>query len=168
VLLVNVGNTTLVDPITAVNGFYHGVAEYSVPAGHYYALGIFGNSQKPLTPTRVVVRPQFTVAGATTVAMPETAAASQVTMVTPRPATAVGTDFYLARTGTKGPLFYTEFSVNGHALWLSPDASGPSAGTLQAYANQVLASPATRPRSSPATSTRMRHRCSTSPPATMT
>jgi hypothetical protein len=138
VLLVNVDNTSLVDLLSSESEFYDGTAKYSVPSGHYFALGIFGDLLQG--PEHVVVLPQFTVAGNTAVNMAETAASSEITMVTPRPASAVGTGFYVVRTGAEGPLSYVEFADAGAPVWVSPTNARPTVGTLQSYANQVLAS----------------------------
>jgi hypothetical protein len=138
VLLVNVDNTSLVDLLSSENVFYDGTAKYSVPSGHYFAIGIFGDLFQG--PEHVVVLPQFTVTGNTRVDMAETAASSEIKMVTPRPAAPVGTGFYVVRTGAEGPLFYAEFADAGAPVWVSPTTARPTVGTLQSYANQVLAS----------------------------
>src|SRR5258708_7741479 len=87
---LNVDNPTrFYAPGEHTNFFYHGIAKFSVPAGHYWAVGVFtsgtGRSE------RVVVLPQFTVGGATTVHLAERSASSQIGFTTPRPAALQGT-----------------------------------------------------------------------------
>ena len=143
VLLLNVDNTRLLDPVASQQTFYHGVAKFSVPAGHYFGIGGFGAitlQGHPGPDTRYVVLPQFTVTGNTTVTMHETAADSKVTMVTPRPATVLTTDVWLRRTGTSGPPLLLELYPVGHPMWISPAQVKPTVGTLQVSVNQHLES----------------------------
>ena len=75
------------DPVETTNVFYHGSAKFSVPAGHYMAIGAFLNvSAATITSVRLVILPQFTVAGDTTAGVAEATASNQVQMVTPQPA----------------------------------------------------------------------------------
>ena len=144
VLLLNVDDTKTLDPIQSQQRFDHGVAKFSVPAGHYFALGGFGSAKvqgHPGPATRYVVLPQFTVTGNTTVTMHETAADSKVTMVTPRPTTVLTTDVWLRRTGTSGPPLILEFYPFDHPVWISPTHVKPTVGTLQVSVNQHLESP---------------------------
>jgi hypothetical protein len=149
VLLMNVDNTNLFNPGMNLgvgagrNFFYKGETKFSVPAGHYFAFGLFAfpfsRSQALL---HVVVLPQFTVAGdSTTVAMAARAATSKITMVTPRAATPLATGFGLVRAGARGPLFSLDFSTRGTPLWVSPTTARPTVGTLGSFANQVLVAP---------------------------
>jgi hypothetical protein len=144
VLLLNVDNTRTLDPIQSQQPFDHGVAKFSVPAGHYFALGQFGSVTvhgHPGPATRYVVLPQFTVTGNTTVTMHETAADSKITMVTPRPATVLATGAWLRRTGMAGPPLLLELYPLGHPSWISPTRVKPTVGTLQWSVNEHLESP---------------------------
>ena len=137
----NVDNGLRSDFDEASAPFYHGVAKFSVPAGHYWAVGIFGRIGFPSTSaTRLTVLPQFTVAANTTVHLAEQAANSKVTIVTPRPAVVQSGDFYLIRGLASGPPSSLQF-INFHSpLWVSPTSRRPTVGWLQADASQELTS----------------------------
>jgi hypothetical protein len=144
VLVLNVDNTKLPGPAQRQREFHDGVAKFSVPAGHYFALGGFDGikihgHRGPAT--RYVVLPQFTVTGNTTVTMRAASASSKVTMVTPRPATVLTTDVWLRRTGASGPPLTLELYPLGHPVWISPTHVKPTVGTLQVSVNQHLESP---------------------------
>ena len=144
VLVLNVDNTRMLDPVQSQQPFDHGVAKFSVPDGHYFALGQFGSVTvhgHPGPATRYVVLPQFTVTGDTTVTMHETAANSKITMVTPRPATVLATGAWLRRTGTSGPPLLLELYPLPHPAWISPTHVKPTVGTLQWSVNEHLESP---------------------------
>jgi hypothetical protein len=144
VLVLNVDNTRTLDPVQSQQPFDHGVAKFSVPDGHYFALGQFGSVKvhgHPGPATRYVVLPQFTVTGNTTVTMHETAADSKITMVTPRPATVLATGAWLRRTGTAGPPLLLELYPLPHPAWISPAQVKPTVGTLQWSVNEHLESP---------------------------
>jgi hypothetical protein len=144
VLLLDVDNTKLLDPVESQQKFHDGVAKFSVPAGHYFALGGFGTVKihgQPAQATRYVVLPQFTVAGNSTVTMRAASASSKVTMVTPRPARVLTTDVWLRRTGASGPPLLLELYPPGRSVWISPTRVKPTVGTLQVSANQHLESP---------------------------
>jgi hypothetical protein len=126
------------DPVEAVNTFYHGTAKYSVPAGHYWAIGYFAPSA---TSVRIVVLPQFTVQHDTTVHIAERSASSEVEAVTPRSAVLLSADFAVERGGTDGTSAGVgEVETGGISLWVSPTATKPAAGTLNSYTSAVLAS----------------------------
>ena len=131
------------DPIETHNFFDHGVTKFSVPTGHYWAVGLFissggrgrGGGQ------RLVVLPQFTVRGNTTVRMSERAA-SQIQIVTPQPATDNYTDVTLVRTGRSGPPLGIGFEdPSAQPMWLAPASRKPTVGTLQAITASQLDSP---------------------------
>jgi hypothetical protein len=129
------------DSIESVNVFYHGTTKFSVPTGHYWAIGDFIKLvNNRLAAVRLDVLPQFTVSGAATVHLAAQAANSQVTMVTPRPAQPEETDFFLQRDGQSGPPT-TVGQFGSSPVWVSPAGSPPTVGGLQAYAAQVLFSP---------------------------
>jgi hypothetical protein len=140
VQLFDVDNTALLDPQAGAGVFHDGVMRYSVPSGHYFAIAEFGGSAKAHG-NRFVVLPQFTVTGNRTITIRGTAASSEVTMVTPRPATTLTTDVWLLRTGTAGPPIVLELYFPGTSVWLSPSRARPTVGTLRVAVNQHLESP---------------------------
>ena len=143
VLVSNVANSNL---FAAEGDFQAGAATFSVPAGRYWAVGTFiDTSGSRLTENRVTVLPQFTVAGTTTVHLAERAATSQVTMATPRKATAEDSDFEVRRPSRSGPVQFYAFSDVGLSLWVSPTSQRPSVGRLQTFTAQQLVSPASVP-----------------------
>ncbi len=84
--VVNEDNSTLFgDPIESENDFYHGSTKFSVPAGNYFALGMFFDASGA---TRLVVLPHFSVptTGTATVPMAESLASSKITFATALPA----------------------------------------------------------------------------------
>ena len=141
VFVWNVDNGLRSDPSQAISGFYHGVAKFSVAAGHYWAVGIFGDAAFGATaPVRLDVLPQFTVSADTTVHLAARAADSKVTMVTPRPAVAQSTNFYLVRALRSGPQSVLQFSNFHSAIWVSPASHRTTVGWIRADASQELTS----------------------------
>jgi hypothetical protein len=155
VLVANADNSDIFgqNPNVSIQHFSGGVATYHVPAGPYWALGIFGGTiaHNETYFARLVVLPQFSVTGKTTEHIAERAATSKITMVTPRPATAVSTNFTVDHPGNTGPPIQINFSNSTLApaasnppvppLWVSPTTQRPTAGSLHVYASQQLASP---------------------------
>jgi hypothetical protein len=142
VFVWNVDNGRLSDFQHAFGTFHHGVATFRVPAGHYWAVGIFGNPETFTTsPARLVVLPQLTVSADTTVHVAERAASSKVTMVTPRPAVPQSDNLYLVRGLAKGPQAVLQFSNYHSGIWVSPTSQRPTVGWLQADVSQELTSP---------------------------
>jgi hypothetical protein len=128
----------------SLNSFYHGVAKYSLPAGHYWALGTFLDAKKPTigTAERLSILSQFTVSGNTSVHISERTATSELTMTTPRPSVLVETTLQLVRTGAAGPpIGVTAFALPGYPLFISPVSKRPTVGTLATYTSGQLASP---------------------------
>ncbi|HEY5359720.1 MAG TPA: hypothetical protein VIJ82_18900 [Streptosporangiaceae bacterium] len=124
-----------------VNYFYRGQAKFSVPAGHYWAIATFFDPG-PVGALRMVVLPQFTVAGQhTSVHIAEKSASSEVTIPSPRPATSAQTSFEIVRGARQGgPFSYTQ-SWSGLPAFVSPTTRKPSVGTLQTYTSATLLSP---------------------------
>jgi hypothetical protein len=155
VLVANAANSSIIgqNPGVSIQHFSGGVATYHVPAGPYWALGIFGGTTNRHEEyfARLVVLTQFGVTGKTTVHIAERAATSKITMVTPRPATAVSTNFTVDHPGHSGPPIQLNFSnttlTPGASnppvppLWVSPTTRRPTAGSLNVYASQQLSSP---------------------------
>lgn len=122
-----------------VSFFYHGMARYAVPAGHYWAVGWFGSGRQA---PRMVVLPQFTVRGShTQVRLAARAASSELRVATPRPSVLQSCDVTLVRTGLHGTS--DEAGVDGFGpLWVSPTARKPSVGSLRDYTKEMRSSPA--------------------------
>ena len=143
VLVSDVVNSSL---FAAQGVFRDGAATFSVPAGRYWAVGDFMQaSGSVFTENRVAVLPQFTVSGNTTVHLAEGAASSQMTMATPRPATAEDSNFEIRRPSRSGPVQFFAFSDTGISLWVSPTRQRPSVGRLQTFTAQQLVSPTSAP-----------------------
>ncbi len=128
----------------SANSFYHGVAKYSVPAGRYWALGVFADAANPAigTATRLPILSQFTVSGDTSVSISERTATSELTMITPRPSVPVETTLELVRTGAAGPpTVVTAWAFPGYPLFISPTVKRPTAGAFATYTSGQFASP---------------------------
>jgi hypothetical protein len=145
VFVYNVDDSRLLGPGANSGVFYHGTAKFSVPTGHYFALGDFvdvSGTGKPAA-ERLDVLPQFTVTKDTTVHLAERGADSEVAVVTPRPSVAVGTGFELRRLPRTGPHIWGYWvEAGGFPLWVSPVATSITAGTMQDYTEQWRTSPA--------------------------
>ena len=141
VAVFNVDNCDKLDPDSSYNTFTHGTARFSVPAGHYWAIGQFDGSST----YRLAVLPQFTVSGSKTVAMSARSATGRIGFATPRPAQLGLTTFSLLRAdhGYAEGIFWTTFG-SGSPLRVSPVRRPPTAGTLLAYTFGQLTSPAGR------------------------
>jgi hypothetical protein len=135
----------------AESAFYHGTAKYSLPAGHYWAVGVFTdlknpkNPASPVTAERLAILPQFTVAGAHSAAsISERAATSRLAVRTPRPAVKLFASSAINRTGKAGTPTgieidtFTEFPT-----WISPTSKRPTVGTLSTYNMADFPSPRT-------------------------
>jgi hypothetical protein len=120
------------------------VAKFSVPSGHYWAVGMFAQfASKSYVGERVVVLPQFTVRGSTTVSMAERAASSRIHMVIPRPAQVDYTLFMLLRWDASGPVVpFGWEGLQAQRVWVSPTSRKPTVGAFQAITASQLDSPA--------------------------
>jgi hypothetical protein len=136
-------STRFADPVESGNFFDKGVAKFSVPSGHYWAVGMFSQfAGKSYVGERIVVLPQFTVRGSTTVSMAGRAANSRIHMVIPRPSRVDYTLFTLLRSGASGPV--VPFGWEGllsQRVWVSPTSRKPTIGTFQAITASQLDSP---------------------------
>jgi hypothetical protein len=132
------------DPIESVNVFDKGVAKFSVPSGHYWAVGMFAQfTGKGYVGERIVVLPQFTVHGSTTVPVAERAASSRIHMVIPRPSQVDYTLFTLLRSGASGPVVpFGWEGLQSQRIWVSPTHRKPAVGALRAVTASQLDSPA--------------------------
>jgi hypothetical protein len=126
------------------NIFYRGSAKFSVPPGHYWAIGQFLSfAQNGSFAWRLVVLPQFTVRYNTRVQLAERAASSQIGFSTPRPSVAQQLTFTVNRVAANGSTFSDSFSAGepGISLWVSPTTRKPTVGTLSSYTSGQLSSP---------------------------
>ena len=124
------------------NVFYKGSARFSVPAGHYWAVATFETATRRSDALRMVVLPQFTVAGRhPAVHVSERAATSKVTFRTPRPAVNLAETFEVNR-GPNGSDGYAQSWEAGTTVWVSPTTRKPTVGPLHAYTSAILGSPA--------------------------
>src|SRR5450755_2888520 len=142
VIVGNVDDPTRFSGIDGGDFFDRGAVKLSVPAGHYWAVGVFtsgsGRSE------RMVVLPQFTVRGATRVHLAERSASSKVGFTTPRPAGLQGGWLTLFRGAGNGDLNVLSLlggAINGVSLWVSPTTGKPTVGTLQSTTSGQLTSP---------------------------
>jgi hypothetical protein len=122
------------------NVFYHGTAKFSVPAGHYWAIGDFFSFNGSSAAERLVVLPQFTVRRSPTVHLSERAATSEIGFTTPRPATLQLSGFNVVRGAGNGAKFSFGFLDSGISLRVSPTTRRPSVGTLQSFTSGQLTS----------------------------
>jgi hypothetical protein len=124
----------------SVSTFFHGVAKFSVPTGNYWVIGSFLNAAG--NTFSVDIHPQVTVTRNAAVHLAQSAATSQVTMITPRPATQQEADFAVTVRDPHGEMAGVTWSQDpGLNVWVSPMADRPQAGTLQAFAAADLTSP---------------------------
>ena len=143
VFVVNEDNSTLFgDPIEAENDFYRGSAKFSVPAGNYFALGMFFDASGA---TRLVVLPHFSVpsTGSATVPMAESLASSKITFATSLPARVTDIQATLLTQSAAGPESSFSFDNANIPLYLSPTTSAPPVGHLYVGLNALLHSPST-------------------------
>lgn len=149
VLVINADNATRYGAgftlfTQSVNGFFHGVAKYSLPAGHYWAFGIFLDPKKPSIglAVRLPILSQFTVSGNTSVRLSERTATSELTMTTPHPSVDIETTLQLVRTGAAGPATGIVTSATaGFPVFVSTVAKRPTAGKFATYTSAQLTSP---------------------------
>jgi hypothetical protein len=141
VFVVNEDNSTLFgDPIESENDFYHGSTKFSVPAGNYFALGLFFDASGA---TRLVVLPHFSVptTGTATVPMAESLASSKITFATSLPARVTDVQATLLTQSAAGPESEFGFDNANIPLYLSPTTSAPPVGHLYLGVNGLLHSP---------------------------
>jgi hypothetical protein len=142
VLVINADNWhAFGDPIESDNSFYHGVAKFSVPAGRYWAVGIYDTPTKAGAILRLVILPQFTVRRNTAVRIAERSATSRISAVTPRPAVLRGAVLEVIRGGQHHTAStVASLMVPGYPVWVSPTTTKVTAGTLRTYTAETLGS----------------------------
>lgn len=135
----------------SLNSFYHGIAKYSLPAGRYWALGIFMDPKKPSIglAERLSILSQFTVSGnKSSVRLSERTANSELTITTPRPSVAIESTLQLIRTGAAGPsTSISAIASPGFPVFVSTVAKRPTAGRFTTYTSGQFTAPksATQP-----------------------
>jgi hypothetical protein len=130
------------DPVETTNVFDDGSVKFSVPAGHYMAVGVFFNvSGANLTGLRSVTLPQFTVGAGTTVAVDEPTATDQVQMTTPQPTVTQDATFTTYRVTGTGDIIEDGFDGGNVPLWTNETTEAPTVGTLQTGVTGYLTSP---------------------------
>jgi hypothetical protein len=128
-----------------IGPFDAGIAKFSVPTGHYYALAFFADmTGRNFTDFRITILPQFTVSGDVTVLANEQAADSELAFVTPRPATLFGDTFQISRVPAVGQPIIVGFSFDG-PLWVSPTSERPTVGKLATVTSALLFGPGRSP-----------------------
>jgi hypothetical protein len=142
VLVFNADNCArFSDPVESDHIFRDGTTKFSVPAGHYWAIGNFIRQSGSGFTARIVILPQFTVARNTTVHVAERSATSKITIVTPRPAVSQLTSFTVVRGGQAGSAININWAGAGGQFWVSPTSRKPTVGTLQTFTSAELTSP---------------------------
>jgi hypothetical protein len=147
VMIFNTDNSALfADPVESANFFDHGATRFSVPAGHYWAIGAFPKILKNNEiEWHVPILPQFTVSANTTVHISERAADSLIGVKTARAAVPVNELFELRHTSATGPASATWWLGGYSPLFISPTTRRATVGTMQAYVFEQLFSPAKAP-----------------------
>jgi len=130
------------DPIETDNFFRHGVTRFSVPAGHYWAVGQFLRFAGRSFRLRLAVLPQFTVSGNTTVHVAERSASSRIAITTARPAVSQQIAFTVIRGGQAGSASSISWTGVNTKFWVSPTTVKPTVGSLQSFTSAQLTSPA--------------------------
>jgi hypothetical protein len=142
VLVVNADNSNVfTDPEESQNIFRHGVTRFSVPAGHYWALGLFSNLYPGV---HLAVLPQFSVFRTTTVHMDGRGANDRMQMITPRPALQHFASLILRHPTPVGPAESIQIFTgqNPVPIYATPTTRRPTVGTLQVFPFEQLASEA--------------------------
>lgn len=140
--LYNVDNADLLDFDEQVNYFDGGTAKFSVPDGHYSALGLFVSTDADgnVTGVRFVSQPEFAVNADTTVRVDATRATSKVDWVTPRPSLLAENGFYFRRAAKAGTSQVVDVSAGPAPIWAAPSARPVRVGELQTYPHTRLIS----------------------------
>ncbi len=139
VLVLNADNSRIfADPIESENVFYHGIAKFSVPAGHYWAIGLFSNLYPGV---HEAVLPQVNVFRDTTATMDARTAKDRLRMVTPRPAVQHFAVLTLRHPTPTGPAEAVQVDTeqNPIPIFVTPTTRRPTAGTIQVFSVEQLA-----------------------------
>jgi hypothetical protein len=143
-VVYNTDDGNLFDPNEFANPFYQGVAKFSVPEGHYSALGLFVETDADgnVTGVRMSAQPELAVSKDMSVKTDAQQANSKVTWVTPRPALLQEGGFILRREPTTGPALTVDLATGpGVPVWVSPTSKPVTTGKMQSYPYNRLSSP---------------------------
>lgn len=141
VLVINADNpNTFGDPIEVGNFFFRGVAKYSMPSGHYWAITDFITVLKNSLSQRIVVLPQFTVKNSTKIRLLARSSNSEISVKTPRASTGLSDTWTVVRTSPHGIGAVVSTSSFG-SVFISPTTAKPSVGTIQSFTGAQLISP---------------------------
>jgi hypothetical protein len=142
IFVVNADNINRFSGLSANdNFFFHGAARFSVPGGHYWAIATFFNFTRTSASLRMVVLPQFTVAGKhTTVHVAEKSANSKFSVQVPRPAVNQGFTFDIERRAANGTTFGFANGWSGLTGWVNTTTRKPTVGALHTYTSATLTS----------------------------
>ncbi|MGW4065181.1 hypothetical protein ACWEGE_43315 [Amycolatopsis sp. NPDC004747] len=142
--LYNTDDGDTLAPDENFNYFFGGTAKFSVPDGHYSALGVFWTTDADGNPTelRFSAQPELTVTADATVRVDAKRASSKLTWVTPRPALLDDTGFLFRRAAKTGPALLVDFDAGpGVPISVSPTSTPVRTGALQTYPYSRLVSP---------------------------
>jgi hypothetical protein len=129
------------DPVETDNLFRRGIAKFSVPAGHYWAVGQFFRFAAGSITVRLAVLPEFTVTGQTSARVAARSASSPIAITTARPAVSQQTTFSLIRGGQAGSATSISWTGINVKLRVSPTSTKPAVGSLQSFTSAQLTSP---------------------------
>ncbi|WP_254896673.1 hypothetical protein [Amycolatopsis sp. Hca4] len=142
--LYNTDDGNTLAPDENFNYFSGGTAKFSVPDGHYSALGVFWTTDADGNPTelRFSAQPEFAVTADAAVRVDAKRASSKLTWVTPRPALPDDTGFLFRRAARTGPALLVDFDAGpGVPIAVSPTSVPVRTGALQTYPYSRLVSP---------------------------
>jgi hypothetical protein len=136
--------------------FHHGTATFRVPAGTYWAVGVFsrvaivglghpgaGPAAASSNATRLVVLPQFTVSRNRTATVDERMATSKLAITAPRPTVPGIVTIAFERISDGKRLSVTVLPLATRApVYVSPTSHAPADGTLYSFTSEQLLSPA--------------------------
>jgi hypothetical protein len=135
------------DPLESSSAFDNGTAKFSVPVGHYLAIGYFTDfsGANPIA-TRIVTLPQLTVSGNTTASLDERTANNRVQIVTPRPSVVQDVSIDIHRVLGNGDTLNLSQDAGTFPLWTNVTTRAVSVGTLRTVTTAYLTSPASARR----------------------
>jgi hypothetical protein len=140
----SVNNAIYGDPYEDPGFFYHGTARFSLPAGNYYALAFFADTNKAGFPTsfRAVLLPRIGVPGSSTIRVRAASATDELTFTAPHAPTLLASVVQLLFNDKRGDgNAFALFQGPGFPVWLSPTTTRLAAGTLREFVNAWLQSP---------------------------
>jgi hypothetical protein len=128
----------------SVDQLYQGTAKFSVPAGNYFAIVVYFDTDADgtITAEHDVIDSHLNISGDQTVRLNANRATSQITMVTPRPALNAGGSFFITREDANGKAAAVQLGFGpGTPVWVSPQPKAVTVGSLYSYPQVLLTSP---------------------------